>query len=180
MAWHLSPASHGRSALVPKKRLLSSPLSNLALGWFKSHQPLWRLLCNRPLKMSSVRGDLQSPVAAVFSTYRPGNRGIRIRVHRWLRSSGRPAIPPGISSISAHGAGAGRMLRLALSSTVVCFRNSVFGPNGLPPPWCAPPKTKLVLWGPAAAAAAAAAKSLQSCPTLCDGSPPGSPAPGIL
>ena len=32
-------------------------------------------------------------------------------------------------------------------------------------------------------AAAAAAKSLQSCPTLCDsidGSPPGSPIPGIL
>ena len=36
---------------------------------------------------------------------------------------------------------------------------------------------------PPAAAAAAAAKSLQSCPTLCspiDGSPPGSPDPGIL
>ena len=36
---------------------------------------------------------------------------------------------------------------------------------------------------PAAAAAAAAAKSLQSCPTLCDpidGSPPGFPIPGIL
>ena len=36
---------------------------------------------------------------------------------------------------------------------------------------------------PAAAAAAAAAKSLQSWPTLCDpidGSPPGSPVPGIL
>ena len=36
---------------------------------------------------------------------------------------------------------------------------------------------------PAAAAAAAAAKSLQSCPTLCDpieGSPSGSPVPGIL
>ena len=35
----------------------------------------------------------------------------------------------------------------------------------------------------AAAAAAAAAKSLQSCLTLCDprdGSPPGSPIPGIL
>ena len=35
----------------------------------------------------------------------------------------------------------------------------------------------------AAAAAAAEAKSLQSCPTLCDpidGSPPGSPVPGIL
>ena len=34
-----------------------------------------------------------------------------------------------------------------------------------------------------AAAAAAAAKSLQLCPTLChhiDGSPPGSPIPGIL
>ena len=32
-------------------------------------------------------------------------------------------------------------------------------------------------------AATAAAKSLQSCPTLCDlmdGSPPGSPVPGIL
>ena len=37
--------------------------------------------------------------------------------------------------------------------------------------------------GFAAAAAAAAAKSLQSCPTLCDpinGSPPGSPVPGIV
>ena len=35
----------------------------------------------------------------------------------------------------------------------------------------------------AVATAAAAAKSLQSCPTLChprDGSPPGSPIPGIL
>ena len=34
-----------------------------------------------------------------------------------------------------------------------------------------------------ASAAAATAKSLQSCPTLCDpidGSPPGSPIPGIL
>ena len=39
----------------------------------------------------------------------------------------------------------------------------------------------LLLFFPAAAAAAA--KSLQSCPTLChpvDGSPPGSPVPGIL
>ena len=37
--------------------------------------------------------------------------------------------------------------------------------------------------GRPAAAAAAAAKSLQSCPTLCDpldGSPPDSPVPGIL
>ena len=37
----------------------------------------------------------------------------------------------------------------------------------------------MVLW----VYAAAAAKSLQSCPTLCDpidGSPPGSPIPGIL
>ena len=39
----------------------------------------------------------------------------------------------------------------------------------------------LVCWS--SAAAAAAAKSFQSCPTLCDprdGSPPGSPVPGIL
>ena len=39
------------------------------------------------------------------------------------------------------------------------------------------------LWQTYAAAAAAAAKSLQLCPTLCDpidGSPPGSPVPGIL
>ena len=41
---------------------------------------------------------------------------------------------------------------------------------------------KFKYWNPAAAAAAAA-KSLQSCPTLCDpidSSPPGSPVPGIL
>ena len=41
-------------------------------------------------------------------------------------------------------------------------------------------KDSLTNWKPAAAAAA---KSLQSCPTLCDpidGSPPGSPVPGIL
>ena len=47
----------------------------------------------------------------------------------------------------------------------------------------APDKRLAQCWVPAAAAAAAAAKSLQSCPTLCDptdGSPPGSPVPGIL
>ena len=41
----------------------------------------------------------------------------------------------------------------------------------------------LKLWVAADPAAAAAAKSLQSCPTLCDpidGSPPGSSVPGIL
>ena len=41
-----------------------------------------------------------------------------------------------------------------------------------------------IIWGlNETSAAAAAAKSLQSCPTLCDlidGSPPGSPVPGIL
>ena len=44
-------------------------------------------------------------------------------------------------------------------------------------------KTNSDVAGPGNAAAAAAAKSLQSCPTLCDpvdGSPPGSPVPGIL
>ena len=54
-----------------------------------------------------------------------------------------------------------------------------------PCPWC----SKLNSWHLSLfalllpAAAAAAAKSLQSCPTLCDpvdGSPPGSPIPGIL
>ena len=43
--------------------------------------------------------------------------------------------------------------------------------------------TKLNLTTLLSAAAAAAAKSLQSCPTLCDpidGSPPDSPVPGIL
>ena len=52
--------------------------------------------------------------------------------------------------------------------------------------WATREAPKLLRSGPkssAAAAAAAAAKSLQSCPTLCnpmDGSPPGSPVPGIL
>ena len=44
-------------------------------------------------------------------------------------------------------------------------------------------KYSLPLYTSAAAAAAVAAKLLQSCPTLCDprdGSPPGSPIPGIL
>ena len=41
----------------------------------------------------------------------------------------------------------------------------------------------ITLWNVTLAAAAAAAKALQSCPTLCnpiDGSPTGSPVPGIL
>ena len=45
--------------------------------------------------------------------------------------------------------------------------------------WC----IRIYISSSAAAATAAAAKSLQSCPTLCDpidGSPPGSPVPGIL
>ena len=43
--------------------------------------------------------------------------------------------------------------------------------------------TLIFSWSILSAAAAATAKSLQSCPTLCDpidGSPPGSPVPGIL
>ena len=50
------------------------------------------------------------------------------------------------------------------------------------PPPALGSETVASLAGPAAAAAAAA-KSLQSCPTLCDpidGSPPGFPVPGIL
>ena len=46
---------------------------------------------------------------------------------------------------------------------------------------CCPPETITTLL--ISYAAAATAKSLQSCPTLCDpidGSPPGSPVPGIL
>ena len=49
-----------------------------------------------------------------------------------------------------------------------------------------PPESHFILKGGKtniSMAAAAAAKSLQSCPTLCDpidGSPPGSPVPGIL
>ena len=41
----------------------------------------------------------------------------------------------------------------------------------------------IFVYGVRKCSAAAAAKSLQSCPTLCDptdGSPPGSPIPGIL
>ena len=54
-------------------------------------------------------------------------------------------------------------------------------PLPLEPPSQLPPPTPS--HSAAAVAAAAAAKSLQSCPTLCDpidGSPPGSPIPGIL
>ena len=71
-------------------------------------------------------------------------------------------------------------------SAHTCFHKaSTWG--GLLLPWYQPQLHRLCnhLWGfsAAAAAAAAAAKSLQSCPTLFDprdGSPPGSPVPGIL
>ena len=52
--------------------------------------------------------------------------------------------------------------------------------------WQMETMTDFIFWGPQITvdtAAAAAAKSLQSCPTLCDpidGSPPGSAVPGIL
>ena len=49
--------------------------------------------------------------------------------------------------------------------------------------WTFVGKVMSLLFNMLSAAAAAAAKSLQSCPTLCDpidGSPPGSPIPGIL
>ena len=48
---------------------------------------------------------------------------------------------------------------------------------------CLPKRTIMQKWLKIPAAAAAAAKSRQSYPTLCDpidGSPPGSPVPGIL
>ena len=59
---------------------------------------------------------------------------------------------------------------LLLTFILNLFTGHIYGPAPLQTP-------------SAAAAAAAAAESLQSCPTLCDpvdGSPPGSPVPGIL
>ena len=55
-------------------------------------------------------------------------------------------------------------------------------PGNLPDPGIEPQSPALA-GGFFTTTAAAAAKSLQSCPTLCDprdGSPPGSPVPGIL
>ena len=67
---------------------------------------------------------------------------------------------------------------------------SIPGPGGPPGEEMATHSSVLaweILWtresGRLQSAAAAAAKSFQSCPTLCDptdGSPPGSPVPGIL
>ena len=79
------------------------------------------------------------------------------------------------------------VLKLALDTALV-IKHLFFSPN-LSLEWCLH-DTEAELcklhfffanWCPAAAAAAA--KSLRSCPTLCDlidGSPPGSPVPGIL
>jgi len=57
-------------------------------------------------------------------------------------------------------------------------------PGDLPDPRIKPAATALQAVSlPYESSAAAAAKSLQSCPILCDpidGSPPGSPVPGIL
>ena len=83
----------------------------------------------------------------------------------------------------------GYMLPLAQSETVT-QQCTVLSPhphpphlNGLPSlPRLNPRPAHMDLWA-LFLAAAAAAKSLQSCPTLCDpidGSPPGSPVPGIL
>ena len=50
-------------------------------------------------------------------------------------------------------------------------------------PWCFISKVMGIRFSEQLTGCAAAAKSLQSCPTLCDpidGSPPGSPVPGIL
>ena len=64
-------------------------------------------------------------------------------------------------------------------------QESYFSSNNEKKLWCVQPSLFLSLsssWG-CKATAAVAAKSLQSCPNLCnpiDGSPPGSPVPGIL
>ena len=67
---------------------------------------------------------------------------------------------------------------LELKTIKPCFRPSESAISRIPR-W----SLCLIFRNTAAAAAAAAAKSLQSCPTVCDprdGSPPGSPVPGIL
>ena len=92
---------------------------------FRSHQPLWRLLWNRPLRMSSVRGDSESGCGGLLHLPAGKSRGPdpsapRAAAHQQHLSPWRwEDASPCISSISAHGAG--RMLRRALSSKVVCF-----------------------------------------------------------
>ena len=85
------------------------------------------------------------------------------------------------------------MSRLGLPKTMVKMKGYEDSPGNVRngEGYCQPNKgtttytseIKLELMNPLHLCAAAAAKSLQSCPTLCDpieGSPPGSPIPGIL
>ena len=62
-------------------------------------------------------------------------------------------------------------------------KNPISLTEGLPPKAVGRPTTPVVPTGREALLTAPAAKSLQACRTLCDpieGSPPGSPVPGIL
>ena len=70
---------------------------------------------------------------------------------------------------------------LGIYSTRIVFLKNVAQKAGLTVVWLVKTPTRKLSTCPTTAAAAA--KSLQSCPTLCnpiDGSPPGSPVPGIL
>ena len=75
---------------------------------------------------------------------------------------------------AVHGVAKGQTRLKWLNNKTASYSNSVCIKETFIP---------LLHWSVIGYAAAAAAKSLQSCPTLCDpidGSPPGSPVPGIL
>ena len=85
-----------------------------------------------------------------------------------------PVLPPSYPSKSSQSAKLGSLCYTATSHQLSILHMAVSEIT----PWPSNPTT-----GNIPAAAAAAAKSLQSCLTLCDpidGSPPGSPVPGIL
>ena len=138
----------------------SSLLPRLFPGWGK-----WVLLflgVHRILTMAaSFAGEhrLQGMWAAVVAAYEA----------QWWRLPGFRALPALEQVVVAH--------RLSCPGACGIFLDrdrTHVSCSGRQIPYC---------WATAAAAAAAAAKSLQSCPTPWDpieGSPPGSPVPGIL
>ena len=104
-----------------------------------------------------------------FPFHLPGSecRDAEFSLGELIRIIRRAALHPGCSAENSHAVVFGKMFP-SLGGPQPCEHRVVF-----------------LVWPPGLlqSAAAAAAKSLQSCPTLCnpiDSSPPGSPIPGIL
>ena len=162
--------------MLPSQGILYSPVSEWeSLSHVQLFATPWTIACQAPLSMEFSRLEYWNGLP--FSL-----RGNKTNFKPWKVLPDLLCLSKLAVSLGQLGAKIGKLCRWYWGTTWKTVRENRVRFRSQPI-WAGPRRLYWCHWVGSLLPTAAAAKSLQSCPTLCDpidGNPPGSPVPGIL